>query len=399
MAISLVNKGRVAIKAQSAWGTAETSFASTDFLEVEAPVMPVLMRETLGVDTFRPDFTAPPRVAGSKAMATMTLKGPLHGWSAATPTNNPTIHPDATILRAILGGGAALGYSTAATGGTAALATFSTIPTTFAGYASLFPTAGAGVIGWHNLVIVNTSSAPLVDLDGTPITGTALGSYVVWLAGPETQALPLTLDWLGTDTTARMRYFDGLPSKVTITLAAKAQPMIEVEYVFLNWTAVGSGGAPTGYAYGYPQMPACIGANGFSTRIDAIGEICPTTVVIEITQTLDPADCGSADQGVDSLIASNREVLFTVTRNPTTLGATPWTDAPGTAIAALQVDANTTGGRAFSGIMKAPQVKSSPTPQANGNLLGLSTVYEALLYSGDTGSTAPADIAVAFAFL
>lgn len=397
MAISLTTKGRLAVKEQaSSWGTSETSFSATDYLEVQGPIVPPMPRETLSVDTYRPANTAPPRVPGSKAGGTISFTIPLHGVDAATPSANPTIHPDATIIKALLGGGGADGYSTTVTGGTAGTPTDSSIPTAHAGFAALYPISGGYSVGWNSVVTLNTSSALLVSLAASPVAGTALGSYVLWLSN--TAATPLTIDWLGTDANAHVRYFDALPSKITITLAAKQTPVMEVEFTFLDWTNVGSGGAPADYAYTYPRVPAFIGANGARALFAGGSSICPTKVVIEMTQTLEQAECGSASQGVDSLAWSDRMVRVSVTRNPTDLSATPWTDTIGSTKAALQVDASTTPGRGFSAIMPLPQVADQPTPVANGNLLGLTSVYEATIYSGDTGTTAPADTPFRVAF-
>jgi hypothetical protein len=114
MAISLSNKGRVAIKQQASWGTAQTSFASTDYLEIEAPFVPTLARETIRLNTFRPGFTEAEIIAGSKAPTELTFRFPMHGWSSsASPTTNPTIFPDALLVKTVLGSASANAYTTA----------------------------------------------------------------------------------------------------------------------------------------------------------------------------------------------------------------------------------------------------------------------------------------------
>lgn len=397
MAIALTTRGRLAIKEQgSSWGTAETSFSASDYLEIIGPFVPVLPRETLSVDTYRPGFTQAESMPGVK-VGSLSWSQPLHGISATTPTDNPTIHPDATLFKAALGTGGADGYSATVTGGTAAIPTDSSIPTAHAGYASLYPLSSGYSVGWNSVVTGNTSSDLLVDLSAAPAAGTALGSYVAWLT--TAAATPLTIDWLGSDSTAAIRYFDALPSKLTATFVAKQAPTLDVEMQFLNYTNVGSGGAPSDYAYSYPRVPAFIGANGARALLAGGSSLCPTRVVIEIMQTLEPADCASSDQGVGSLVVVNREVRVSITLNPTDYSATPWTDTVATSKAALQIDACTTPGRAFSFVLPAPKVMEAPTPTANGNLLGLTTTFGALIYSGDTGTTAPADTAARAAFL
>lgn len=396
MGVTKTTKGRLAIKEQaSSWGTAETSFSATDYLEVQGPIVPPMPRETLSVDTFRPGNTAPPRVPGSKAGGTISFTIPLHGVSSTVPAANPTIHPDATIIKAALGGGAADGYSTTVTGGTAATPTDSSIPTAHAGYCSLYPLAAGYSAGWNSVVTLNTSSALIFQLADDPVAGTALGSYVCWLSNDD--AVPLTIDWLGSDATAHIRYIDCLPSKITITFAAKQQPSMEVEFTFLSWANVGSGGAPADYAYQYPRIPAFIGANGARASVDATAH-CPKTVVIEITQTLEQVECGSADQGVDSLAWTDRMMRVSVTTTPSDLSETPWTSTPGDTGDPVQIDACTQPGRGVSVLLPRPQVAEQPTPVGNGNLLGVTTIYECTVWSGDTGTTAPADTPARIAF-
>lgn len=398
MGVSKTTKGRLAVKVQaSSWGTAETSFTSADLVEAVGPIVPPMPRETLSVDTYRPGNGAPSRVPGSKAGGTISLTIPLHGVSATTPTDNPTIHPDATIVRAALGSGNTDGYSATVTGGTAAAATDSSIPVAHAGFASLYPIGGGLYsVGWNSTVVASTSSTFLNGLAGTPAAGTALGSYVCWLSS--TNATPLTIDWLGTDATAHIRYVDCLPSKITITLAAKQTPTMEVEFTFLSWTNVGSGGAPADYAYTYPRIPAFIGANGARTVFDD-ADACPKTVVIEITQALEQVECGTATDGADSLQWTDRMLRVSVTSTPPDWSASPVSLAPGDVVDPLQIDACTTPGRAFSCRLPAPQVAEQPTPVGNGNLLGMTTIYEGRVFAGDTGATAPADTPAQVAWL
>lgn len=405
MAVSLTTKGRLAVKEQgSGWGTAETSFTSTDLIEVVGPVVPPMPRETVSVDTYRPGYTSAPVAPGSKAGGTITFTMWLHGWSATTPSGDPTIHPDATILKNLLGGGGTDGYTTAiAAGSSTSLVnvTNAQADTAWSGFAQMAAGATKNVIWWAKTIDTGASPdtiAPLVTtLAEAPAAGTAYGSYVVWLS--TAAATPLTIDWLGTDSTAHIRYFDALPSKATLTLAAKQAPMLEVEFTFLNWTNVGSGGAPADYAYAYPRIPPFIGANGARALFSGGSAICPSTVVIEMMQTLVEVPCASSEQGASMLKDTNRSVTVAVTRTPSDLSTTPWTDSAGSTPAALQIDLANTPGRAASVKMPAPQLKEQPTPTGVNDLIGLTSVYEPLPYEGDTGSTAPADVPFAIGWL
>lgn len=405
---TLTNRGRIAVKEQgSGWGTAETSFSATDYMEIEAPFVPPMAQETLTVDTYRPDFAPTIKQGGSQTPTPLSVKMPLHGWSTATPSGDPTIHPDATILKALMGGFATDGYTTAVTtGSTTSLVniTNGSADTAWAGYAQLAAGATKNVIWWAKTIDTGVSPDTIVPLVTTlaeaPAAGTAYGSYVLWLAGAGTQPTPLTLDWLGTVSTSHFRYWDGLPTKARIVLNVKQQPMVEsLEFMFMRRTNVGSGGAPSGYSYGYPQMPACIGTNGFRALFSGGSAICPGSVVIDIEQTLEEDPCGSADHGVATLVATNRTAVVTLVTTPSDMSAAPWTYTPGSTPNALQVDANTTPGRAFSLAVASPQVTEIPVPTPTGNLLGLSYKIEGLTYTGDTGSTAPADTYFRLAFL
>lgn len=96
---------------------------------------------------------------------------------------------------------------------------------------------------------------------------------------------------------------------------------------------------------------------------------------------------------------TNRSVTVAVTRTPSDLSTTPWTDSAGSTPAALQIDLANTPGRAASVKMAAPQLKEQPTPTGVNDLIGLTSVYEPLPYEGDTGSTAPADVPFAIGWL
>ncbi len=190
-----------------------------------------------------------------------------------------------------------------------------------------------------------------------------------------------------------------MPIKATITGQSKQLVTMDVEFQFLNWTNVGSGGAPADYAYTYPKIPAYIGANGARALFSGGSTICPAKFVLELTQTVEEAECASSNQGASSLVYVHRDVQLSITRNPTDYSATPWTDAPGTAPAALQVDVSNTPGRALSFCMASPQNSTAVAPTGNGSLLGVTNTYEPMAYSGDTGSTAPADTDFRIAFL
>ena len=408
MAITLSKRGRVAIKQQSAWGTPETSFASTDYLEVEAPFVPPLAREALRPDTYREGYTEPPIEPGSKSPTELTFRFPLHGFSSVTPSADPTIFPDALLFLCVLGSGKGDGYSTANLGGGTPADEETTYTNGLAdalwtGHAISYPTAGLRTIAW--LDDVDTVSTPdgatfIVPTPRDVLTGTAFGSYVAYQSLAD--QLPLTFDWFGSDANAHIRYSDGLPTSVRLVLAAKVLPMVEASKRFLTWENLGTGGAPTPTAYGYPLIPATLGVNGSYASINGV-EFCYATCTIEFTQELVENECSGSAEGVSSMTVTERRATIEIVlldADLATIGIGSGS-APGNALGGpLQIDlATITPGRSCSILMPAPVVLEQPTVQDLGGKLATRVLIGARIYTGDTGSTAPADTPVRIAWL
>ena len=408
MAITLSNKGRVAIKQQSAWGTPETSFASTDYLEVEAPFIPPLSREAIRANVYQPGYTEPEILAGSKSPTELTFRFPLHGWSSATPSADPTVFPDALIFEMALGDLGGDGYSTANLGGGTpaneeTTYTDGTADTAWQGYAVSYPTSGLRTIAWLETVTTASSPDEVFFLGTTPrnvTSGTAYGSLVAWLSN--TAQLPATFDWYGSDANAHIRYSDGLPTSVRLIASTKTQPMVEVTMRFLTWDNLGTGGALTPAAYGYPQIPPTLGANGSRLAINS-SDLCFATATIEITQELAENECGSATEGAGSMSVLGRRVTLEVVfldDDLATIGVGS-TVAPGSTLAGpLQLDlATITPGRSASMLIPAPVLLEQPTLQDLGGKLATRVLIGCRDYTADTGSTAPADTAFRMAWL
>jgi hypothetical protein len=410
MAITLSKRGRVAIKQQSAWGTPETSFAATDYLEVEAPFVPPLARESLRPDTYREGYTEPPIEPGSKSPTELTFRFPLHGWSATTPAADPTVFPDALLFLCALGSGKGDGYSTANLGGGSpadegTTYTDVTADALWIGHAISYPTAATRTIAWLDDVATGVSPDTASFIVATPrdvLTGTAFGSYVAYQSLSE--QLPLTFDWFGSDANAHIRYSDGLPTSVRLVLAAKQLPMVEVSMRFLTWSNLGTGGAPTPTAYGYPLIPATLGVNGSYSSINGT-EFCYATCTIELTQELSENECSGSTEGASSMSVSGEgrratvEIIF-LDSDLATIGIGSGS-APGDALGGpMQIDlATATGGRSASILIPTPVLIEQPTVQDLGGKLATRVLIGARIYTGDTGSTAPADTPVRIAWL
>ena len=120
------NIGRFALKTQSSWGTAETSFAAANYVEASI-FIPTPVQEALRTDATRGGYYAQRVVAGSKKDTTFTVSMPMHGFSDSTPSGDPgAAHPDALLVAAALGDFNIKGFaSSAVTGGTASAPTVS----------------------------------------------------------------------------------------------------------------------------------------------------------------------------------------------------------------------------------------------------------------------------------
>jgi len=405
MAYTLSKLGTLALKAQSAWGTAESSFASTDLLECAAPFVPPLQREALRTDTFRAGFTEPATVPGSKAPTTIDISGPLHGWSTSTPSGDPTIFPDALLISRALGSiTSGDGYTTALASGASTSAfkyTDAAADTAWEGHAQLVPISGGRAIGW--IADIDTTTNPDTGTLIEAITaahsssGTMYGSLVAYLSASY-DLLPLTFQWLGSAAADQTRYYDALPTRVRLIADRKMQPRVEASLSTLGWTPVGSGGAPTAAAYTYPQLPAFIGTNGARVYLNGTALTTVHSVVIEITQELAEVPGVASTEGVAQWIVASRRVTIELKLAPSDTSAT--TGAPGdSAAGALQIDLNTTPGRAVSILAAAPKLLEQPTLEDAGGVLVERRLYGVEDYTGDASSTPPGDTPFRIAWL
>lgn len=404
MAYSISKLGTLALKTQSAWGTAESSFASTDLLEVGAPVVPPLSREALTTDTYRADFTQPTVVAGSKAPTEISISGPLHGWSATTPTGNASSFPDALLISRALGSiTSGTAYTTSLTSGgstTIAKYTDGAASITWESFAQLLPISGGRAIAW--IADIDTTANPDTGTYAAAITaahsssGTAYGSILAYLSASYDLS-PLTLQWLGSNASDQIRFFDAGVTKVRLVFERKKQPMMEATLRAHDWTNVGSGGAPTPASYTYPQMPAVTGTNGARLYINGTAISTWHSVIVEITQDLPEVPNGGGNQGLAQFVATNRRVTIEVKLAPSNLSAT--SGAPGDTPGVLQLDANTTPGRACSVFVGAPVLLEQPTIEDAGGILIERRLYGCGIYTADDANGTASDTAFRVAFL
>lgn len=399
MALAPYRTGRLSVKAQGAWGTAAGSWAAANYVEAEVSV-PAPVQEALQTDTMRGGFYESTVVAGSKAGMEVSLRMPLHGFSTASPSGDPTVHPDALLLASALGAAKQDAYAASSiTGGTASQLeyTASSADALWEGHALLAAISGGHSIGWATSVTTATPDTIdlIADLSAVPSgSGAVYGSNVIYLS--TTQPTPFSLLWEGADGNSKITFFDGVVTSAKLTLSPKGQPMLEATCRFADWTNAGTGGAPGDYALtDLPQMPAAIGANG-ARYVLAGSAVNAATFEVEITSEVSEAPGHASAQGVAQYVVTNRTVRTTVQVPASDLSTI---NAPGTSAGVVQLDLNTTPGRALSVLMPLAQVMELEQLGDAGGIVALTSVYGPLNYTGDDTSTAPARTDFRIAFL
>jgi len=411
--------GTVSIRAQSAWGTAQSAFGAAYRVEAEVS-MPSPVQESIQAEVMRADHFATTRVAGGKGATEFSLRMPMHGWSTATPSatasGNNLLLPELVLLEAALGGKETAAFQSNGVAATTTLATAFDVATgvsTDVGHAFMTAISGGFSAGW-----VKTFTQPTPDLytlhaGGFSAVPTAspddlLGGVTCYLTN--TQPTPFTIQWLGSDALAAIRLWDCVVTSATLSLNAREQPMLDVTIRAGSWTNDGSGGAPALAALtDRPQMPVCTKGNG-ARMVDSTGTkalaICTISISCEVADQIDY----SATDGISRFVVTKRTVEVDVTAPAAATGDTATIldditalSTPGQADGDLQIDANATPGRCLSVLLPAAQVMELQAIEDAGGLVAIRTKYEPAIYVSNTASTgavtAPGNTAFRLAFL
>ena len=223
-------------------------------------------------------------------------------------------------------------------------------------------------------------------------SGTLYGSNSIFLTN--TQPTPFTLEWLGSTANMKFRFSDCVVTSATINLNAREQPQLAVTIRSANWTNVGSGGSPSAEALtNRPQMPVVLSDNG-ARVVNAAAEQKAGSATL--TMTADVADEINYDapQGIAKFVVTKRTVEVQMVAPAASTGESSLDNpasllAPGTAAGALQLDAGTTPGRAFSALIPSGVVKEVQALGDSNSLVSITTMLECGIYAGDTtdGST------------
>lgn len=383
--------GRIAIKVQgSGWGTAETSFAAANYLEAEVGI-PVMAREALRMDPLRSGFEEAEVLAGGRGPIEIPVRFPLHGWSTATPTTDATEHPDALLIRLALGLAAQTGYTAAniASGGTTSSVKFTTGNTNWEGQGMLIPvsgTPGYELIAMSDIDTTPTPDAgvPLVTMQRTPASsGAHYGSNTIYLAN-DTPG-PITMDWIGVDAGANIRYSDGLVKSLRVVGTNRKNPMVEATLRFTGTpTFPGAGGSLAAYTYGFPLIPPAIQANGSAMWFNgAWTGIAEATFGVECT--LADVEGWNSPEGIAQQVVTDRKVSASIIV-PSTGTFTAELLAPGTSITKLMVIyACAAAGRSAGFVLPAPVLTDTAKFGDRGGLLAMQYDMAPQVFGSDGG--------------
>ena len=397
--------GRFAVKEQaSGWGTAETSFANANFLEAQIAI-PTPAQGSVQAEVMRASWFATTRLANGKGPTELSLTMPLHGFSTDAPTTYPSENPDGLLLRSALGGSTQFGYATDVAGGDATSLEVGSGESAICGLAVMAPMAVSGdySIGWvkqkesDTYTMQRKWALTAAGAEQTPdSSGTVYGSNAIYLTA--TQPTPFTLEWLGSSANINYRFFDCVVTSATITLNAREQPTLAVTIKAANWENTVSGGAPSAAALtNRPQMPVVMSDNG-ARVVDATGEQKAGTSTINITTDVADEINFDAPQGIAKFVVTKRTVDMQMTAPTAATGETGSIDnpasllAPGASAGALQLDAGTTPGRAFSALIPNGVVKEIQALGDANALVSVTTTVECAIYAGDTTDGSTGDV-------
>lgn len=312
MALGPTKLGRIWVKQQSAWGTAETSFADTDAIDAQGMFMPSGEQEALGQPTQRPVFGASDKKPGSKAGATAQLTFVLTDCSdglggVATTIEHKLIADAFGTVQQL----AAIGALQA--GSTAGQLLVTTGNVNWIGQAAgVLLANGNRQIGF--VQDVDTSTTPdevdlAFDLEDVPDVSASASVTVAFGTGGLAN-LPFTMQFATAGSVdGGFRAYDGRVTNCTITANSKTQVTVAITLQFLDWDYVTGLTAP---AFSFPrtQLGPVINTAGV---YDAVADDyeCFSEVSIVVTQTLAEALCAQSAQGVSQLVTTDRTAVIT----------------------------------------------------------------------------------------
>lgn len=383
MAFGPVKLSKIYLKRQAAWGTAETSFAAADLLEVEGEFIPAATAERLQPDVNKQTFAESPIYAGSKAGAEVSFTFTPHGFATFSAAGNPTARNEHQLWEDALGS-AQSGGGIALTGGSATSLTSAAAAAVHSGQGVLAPLAAGHRFFFVKSVNVGVSLTTF-DAAAAAVEGDAYGTVTAGLAITNLASLPFTMQFEGVAANTGFRLSDGRVSSIALTCNAKAQPTVTVSMTFLDQLAV-DGLTAAKQAFPSSHLPPIKGVQSYRDG----AEFCFAGFDFTVSQELTEVGCSSATEGVSRLVTANRTVDLVVRELEDDAFENAWR-APGATTAEICLQASVVPGRALAVFMPLPVVNEQEQLSSVDGIWGRETQFRARVYSGDDATASLVD--------
>ena len=391
MSFGPVKLSKIYLKRQVAWGTALTSFAGADLLEVTGEFIPPATTERLQPEVNKQSFAETPIYAGSKAGAEVSFTFVPHGFATFSAGGNPTARNEHQLWEDALGV-AQVGGGITLSGGSATTLTSAGALAVHSGQMILAPLAS----GHRFFAVDNTdvgTDLDTFDAAAAAVAGDTYGTVTAGFSTGSLVGLPFTMQFQAAAGNAGFRLWDGRVSSIALTANAKAQPEVTVTMRFLNSAPVDALTA-TKEAFPALALPPIKGVASYSDG----DEFCFAGFDLTVTQELTEVGCSSADQGVSRLVTSDRMMDITIRQLVEDAFTTSWRE-PGTTTPEICLQVSTVPGRAMAVFLPLPVVNEQEQLTDTDGIWGRETQLRVRPYSGDedTASTvANTDARVAF---
>jgi len=382
-------------------------------LEVEMFLPPTSAREVHERTAVRSGYHTLPPISGSPYGGTFSIRFPMHGFSATTPTTNPTNHAEALFLKAILGSSNSKNYKAAGVDGSDAGTTTvvnldGTNPGDFeVGTGILFAddtnndqmNLGFGT-DWADGT--PDTLTMLVPLSGLAETGSAaLGTNTIYLS--TAQPTPQSMLWRGLDNNTRLRIGGCIPTSCTISLNPKEPVMCEIGYICNEIIQDADSSSLIDQTYTKPILPVPTGNNAarmvYKSNTAAIDfDVASFEISIEASGA--PQLGHGATTGVRDYVITNRIVTATFTSllSGTSTGGTanPFDDTSGagapdgkpivdlvTTTPAIQLQVGSTAGNIMGLVIPQATMISVPELVDQDGMIGATFTCQPGNYAGD----------------
>lgn len=133
------------------------------------------------------------------------------------------------------------------------------------------------------------------------------GTSNAWLSSAQPSQLPLTMRWVGQDTTFAYILQDCICDGVTVTWEAGAVPTIEFKWKFYDFTMDKTKGGLT-VPDAFVRVPQIVGTNNGRATIGGTATCTLENCTLEYTQEINEIKCHAATQGITSVTFSKPRV-------------------------------------------------------------------------------------------